>query len=154
MLPIQSQFSLLCHLKKIKAGIRWTRFAHLYTIKSVRKMNKEKGAWLSFVTVIENFLGNKKANNYETLVTNLLSAFYDLGCNMRVKLHFLYSHFDRFPENLRTVSDKKGKQFHHDLKSMEEHIQGRWDKHMMTNYCWNIKWDCPETVHKQKSFKH
>lgn len=36
----------------------------------VRKMNdKEKAAWLSFMAFIQNFLGNKKADNYEVLVT-------------------------------------------------------------------------------------
>ena len=32
----------------------------------VRKINdKKKGAWFSFMAVMENFLDNKKANNYE-----------------------------------------------------------------------------------------
>ena len=44
---------------------------------------------ISLVAVMENFLGNKHANNYETLVTNLLSAFHDQG----------YSYLGRFPEN-------------------------------------------------------
>ncbi|KAK4327299.1 hypothetical protein Pmani_002240 [Petrolisthes manimaculis] len=105
----------------------------------VRKMDdKEKGAWLSFVAVMENFLGNKKADNYETLVATMLSAFNDLGCNMSVKLHFLYSHLDRFPENLGVVSDEQGERFHQDLKTMEDRYQGRWDKHMMAEYCWSF----------------
>ena len=120
----------------------------------VRKMDdKERGAWLSFVAVMENFLGNKKADNYETLVATMLSAFHDLGCNMSVKLHFLYSHLDRFPENLGAVSDEQGERFHQDLKTMEDRYQGRWDKHMMADYCWSIKRECPETFHKRKSFK-
>ena len=91
-----------------------------------RKMNdKERTAWLSFVAVMANFLGNKKADNYETLVANMLSAFRNLGCNMSVKLHYLYSHLDRFPENLGAVSDKQGEWFHQDLKTMEECYQGR-----------------------------
>ena len=49
-----------------------------------RKMNdKDRTAWLSFVAVMAGFLGNKKADNYEILVANMLSAFRDLGCNMR-----------------------------------------------------------------------
>ena len=50
--------------------------------------NKERTAWLSFVAVMANFLANKKADNYDTLVANMLSAFRDLGCNMSVKLHY------------------------------------------------------------------
>ena len=87
----------------------------------VRKMNdKERGAWFSFVAVMENFLCNKKANNYETLVINLSSTFHELGYNMSIKLHFLYSHLDRFPKNFGIVSDEQGERFHQDLKTMEE----------------------------------
>ena len=87
---------------------------------------------------MEIFLGNKMANNYETLVTNLLSAFRDQGCNMNVELHFIYCHLDRFPENLKVVSDEQGERFPQDLKTMAERYHGRFDKH----YCWNIKRDC------------
>jgi hypothetical protein len=106
----------------------------------VRKMDdKEKAAWLSFAAVIQNFLGNKKADNYEVLVTRMLLAFYDLGCNMSVKLHFLNSHLDKFPKNLGAVSDEQGERFHQDLMTMEERYQGRWDINMMADYCWSIK---------------
>ena len=91
-------------------------------------MNKERKAWFSFVLVIENFVitfGNKETNNYETLLTNLLSAFYDLGCNMSVEPYFLYSHLDGVLDNLGTISDEQGEQFYQDLKTMEEHYQGR-----------------------------
>ena len=43
---------------------------------------------------------------------------------MSVKLHYLYSHLDRFPENLVVVSDEQGERFHQDLKIMEERYQG------------------------------
>ena len=36
--------------------------------------DKEKAAWLSFVDVMKNFVGNKKAGNHEDLVGNMLSA--------------------------------------------------------------------------------
>ena len=52
--------------------------------------DEEKVACLSFVNVIKNFLENKKAGNHEDLVGNMLSAFYDLGCKMSIKVHFLY----------------------------------------------------------------
>ena len=108
------------------------KFVHLYVIKTVRKMNdKEKRAWFSFVSVMENFPGNKKAISNGTLVTNLLSAFHDLECNISIKLHFLSGHLDRFPGNLGAVSDKQGDGFHQDLKTMQEHYQGRWDKYMI-----------------------
>ena len=73
----------------------------------VQAMNdKEKAAWLSFVDVMKNFLGNKKARNHEDLVGNMLSAFHDLGCKMSIKVLFLFSHSDKFPDNLGAVSDE------------------------------------------------
>ena len=105
-----------------------------------RKMNdKERTAWLSLLAVMANFLGNKKVDNYETLVANMLLAFCDLGCSMGVKLQYLYSHLNRFPENLGAVSDEQGEWFYQDLKTMEERYQGTWDKHMVADYCWSIK---------------
>ena len=73
----------------------------------VQAMNdKEKAAWLFFVDVLKNFLGNKKAENHEDLVSNMLSACHDLGCKMSITVHFLFSHLDKFPDNLGAVSDK------------------------------------------------
>ena len=121
----------------------------------VKKMiDKEKAAWQFFVEVIQNFLGNRKADNYKLVVNiMLLLAFCDLGCNMSIKLHFLNSHLDQFPENLGAVSDEQGERFHQDLMMMEERYQGRWDRNMMADYCWSIKRDCPQQVHKRKSYK-
>ena len=57
----------------------------------VQAMNdKEKAAWLSFVDVMKNFLGNKTAGNHEDLVVNMLSPFRHLGCKMNIKVHFLF----------------------------------------------------------------
>ena len=140
----QHIFSLLPGLsfEKIKAGVfNGPQIRALVRDQEfARKVNdKERTAWLSFVAVMANVLGNKKADNYETLVANLLSAFCDLGCNMSVKLQYLYSHLNRFPENLGAVSDEQGEWFHQELKTMEERYQGRWDKHMVADYCWSIK---------------
>lgn len=120
----------------------------------VKKMtDKEKEAWVSFVEVIKNFLGNTRADNYEDVVSRMLLAFCNLGCNMSIKVHFLNSHLHQFPENLGAVSDEQGERFHQDLMVMEERYQGRWDKNMMADYCWSIKRDCPDKVHKRKSYK-
>ena len=97
----------------------------------------ERAAWLSFVAVVQNFLVNNKAENYNELVTRMLLAFRDLRCNASIKLHFLNSHLDQFPDNLG--SDEQGERFHQDLKIMEERYQGHWDKNMMADYCWSIK---------------
>lgn len=62
---------------------------------------------------------------------------------MNLKLHFLDSHLDYFPENLGHFSEEQGERFHQDIKEMERRYQGRWDDHMMADYCWNLKRDIP-----------
>ena len=59
----------------------------------------EKESWISFKKVVQGFLGNSKTNNYKELVENMLEKYHNLGCNMSIKLHYLHSHLDRFPEN-------------------------------------------------------
>ena len=77
--------------------------------------DKKKAAWLSFVDVTKNFLANKKAGNHEDLVGNMVSPFHDLECKMSIKVHFLFSHLNRFPYNLGAVSNEQREKFHQDL---------------------------------------
>ena len=84
----------------------------------------EKRTWKSFVAVIQNFLGNHKSENYFQLVNDMLSNLKLLGCNMSIKLHYLHSHLDRFPENLGNYSEEQGERFHQDIRTMEESYQG------------------------------
>ena len=76
----------------------------------------EANAWKHFFSVVINLLGNRKQDDYITQVDNLIKSFHALGCNMSIKLHFLHSHLDRFPENLRDASDEQGERFHQDIK--------------------------------------
>ncbi|UYV63953.1 hypothetical protein LAZ67_2006122 [Cordylochernes scorpioides] len=48
-----------------------------------------------------------------------------LGCNMSLKIHFLHSHLDFFPDNLGAVSDEHGERFHQDISGMEKRYQGK-----------------------------
>ncbi|KAI5696331.1 hypothetical protein M8J76_008968 [Diaphorina citri] len=114
---------------------------------------KERKAWTSFVAVVENFLGNKKSLDYKALVDQLMSSYKELGCNMSIKVHFLHNHLDRFPENLGDKSEEQGERFHQDIKTMEDRYQGRWDVHMMADYCWNLKRDYPKQKHSRQSKK-
>lgn len=50
--------------------------------------SKKALGWKAFVKVKNNFLGNKKADNYKNLFQEFLSIFEALGCNMKIKLHF------------------------------------------------------------------
>ena len=48
----------------------------------------EKTAWEAFKLVATIFLGNKRADNYIDLVSNLIRAYSYMGCNMSLKIHF------------------------------------------------------------------
>ena len=56
-------------------------------------------------------LGNTKDDDYANIVGALMICLHELGCNMSVKVHFLGSYLDRFPENLGDGSDKQGERF-------------------------------------------
>jgi sulfatase maturation enzyme AslB (radical SAM superfamily) len=72
-------------------------------------------------------LGNRKAQNYEALVNNLLQSYQKLGCNMAVIKHFPHSHLEFFSENCGAVSDKHGERFHQDISSMEKTYQRKME---------------------------
>jgi hypothetical protein len=65
-------------------------------------------------------LGNNKADNYQEIVERLLQSYEAMGCNMSLKIHFLHSHLDFFPQNLSAVSDEHGEHFHQDIAVMEK----------------------------------
>ena len=56
----------------------------------------EKRAWRAFRGVVNEFLGNVQAPNYQELVANMISAFHAMGCRMALKVHYLQSHLDFF----------------------------------------------------------
>ena len=60
----------------------------------------EKEAWNAFVEVTKNFLGNSKSENYIELVNDMLNTLHKLNINMSTKVHFLFSHLERFPKVL------------------------------------------------------
>ena len=70
----------------------------------------ESKMWRPFVAVTKNFLGNKMSDGYVSLVQNILDNYRDIGGNMSIKVHFLDSRLDRFPENCGDVNDEQGYQ--------------------------------------------
>ncbi|KAI6648689.1 hypothetical protein LOD99_7915 [Oopsacas minuta] len=78
---------------QIRSLIRNTGFVQSMT-------NLESSARCAFVLVVNNFLGNNKANNYIDLVNDMLYKLKYLDVNMSIKVHYLFSHLDRFPETL------------------------------------------------------
>ena len=61
---------------------------------------------LIYISVVKEFLGNNKADNYQELVEMMLTNFQALGARMSIKVHYLFGHLDRFPENLGDVSEE------------------------------------------------
>jgi len=112
----------------------------------------ERNAWLSFKRICKDFLGNHKAANYQDAVQDLLTSYKAMGCNMSLKIHFLESHLDFFPENLGEVSDEHGERFHQDILAMEKWYQGKWTTSMLADYCWTMKRDVPEANYWQMSY--
>lgn len=111
----------------------------------------ELRAWRAFRTIVTNFLGNFKAENYRDLVTELLSAYKEMGCNMSLKIHFLDAHLDFFPENLGAVSDEHGERFHQDVATMEKRYQGKWSPTFLADYCWTLLRDAKESKYRRKT---
>jgi hypothetical protein len=67
-----------------------------------------------------------------------------MGCNMTLKIHFLESHLDFFPQNLSEVSDEHGERFHQDIIVMEKRYKGKWTSSMLADYGWTLKRDVPD----------
>ena len=76
----------------------------------------------------KNFLGNRRAKNHKEFVEKLLKSLQDIGTNINIKIPFLCSRLDKFPDNCGDVSDEQGERFHQDIKTVEECYQGPWDK--------------------------
>ncbi|GBM52068.1 hypothetical protein AVEN_131088-1 [Araneus ventricosus] len=72
---------------------------------------------------------------------------------MSLKVHFLDSHLDYFPENLGAVRKEQGERFHQDIKERERRYQGKWNVSMIADYCWMLQTDNPCKVHRRKSDK-
>jgi hypothetical protein len=96
--------------------------------------------WNDFQLLATNFLANDKADNCKELVKNFLLSYYDLGCNMSLKILFLNYHQDIFPETCGTLSSEHGEFFHYIL-IMEKTYQGKWSSLMLAEYCWMVTRD-------------
>lgn len=114
----------------------------------------ERNAWQAFGMVCANFLGNYRAPNYREIVADLLETYRRMGCKMSLKLHFLHSHLDSFPENLGAVSDEHGERFHQDVAVMEKRYQGLWNEGMLADYCWMLRRDGNATYSRDAQRGH
>ena len=144
--------------EKLKAGI--------FDGPQIRKLINDKNCiiyttvskkctWEEFVLVVKHFLGNRKSDGYVQHVEQLVMHWQRFGCNMSIKLHYLHSHLDRFPENLGDLSKEHGELFHQNICTMEERYQGYWYTKMMADYCWSIQTSTPnkKIIQKKISLK-
>ncbi|GBM84783.1 hypothetical protein AVEN_121909-1 [Araneus ventricosus] len=127
---------------KLKEGV--------FTVPNIRKLlsdslfsetmgDKEKEVWDSFKDVVHRFLENTKDPLFKTIAQRMLTAYEAQGCKMSLKVHFLHSHIDCFPENLGAYSEEQGERFHQDVRDIERRYQGRWDVNMLAVYCWMLR---------------
>lgn len=70
---------------------------------------------------------------------------------MSLKIHFLHSHLNFFPENLGMESDEHGERFHQQMKAMEKRYQGVWDEAMMGDYDWFLIRETDPKSYKRRS---
>ena len=69
---------------------------------------------------------------------------------MSLKVHFLESYLNFFHENLEDISDKHGKRFHQDIAMIDKTFKGKCSTGMLADYCWSIKRNTSELLHKQQ----
>ena len=153
-------FGFICSLfpklsdAKLKAGIfngpQIRQMLNCTDLEAVMTEPEQK-AWKSFRDVVKGFLGNTKCENYQELVSDLITNFGNMGCNMSIKMHFLHSHLDYFPSNLGDVSEEHGERFHQDISTMEKRYSGKWNERMMGDYVWNIIRDSSSAHHSRKT---
>jgi len=152
---LSEKFSKLSHAK-IKEGVfDGPQIRSLMTDEKFDETlnTTESEPWLGFKYVVNNFLGNHKHPDYRNIIAHLLNSYQKLRCNMSIKLNFLDSHLDSFPDNLGDYGDEQGERFHQDIKTMETRYQGRWNVNMMADYCWSIKRDIIDDFHKKITFR-
>jgi len=100
---------------------------------------KKKEAWESFADLVHKSLVNRKDDNYKRILGRVLIAHEAQGYQMSLKVHFLHSHLEYFPQNLDSYSQEQGERFHQDLRTMGKHYQGRMNANMISDYCWMLK---------------
>ena len=136
---------------KIKEGIFIG--PHIRELMQGKQFNEdlnetERNAWLSFKWICKDFLGN----HYQDVVQDLFTSYEAMGCNMSLKIHFLESHLDFFPENLGKVIDEHSERFYQDIMATEKQYQGKWTSSMLADYCCTMKRNVPDAKYWWKSY--
>ena len=109
----------------------------------------ERTAWTCFVSVVNGFLGNHKAENYRELVDGLVDAYQKMGGRMSLKVNVLHAHLDELKNNMGDYSEEQGEKFHQDVRSFKERYKEQYNESMMGNYIWNLLCESKLTYHRQ-----
>ena len=109
----------------------------------------ERTAWTCFVSVVNRFLSNHKAENYRELVDGLVDAYQKMGCRMLLKVHVPHAHLDEFKDNMGDYSEEQGERFYQDVRSFEERYKGHYNERIMGDYIWNLLRENKLTYHRQ-----
>ena len=83
----------------------------------------------------------------------MVQSFKELGARMSIKIHFLNSHLNYFPDNCGDYSEDQGERFHQGVATMEARYQGHVTINILADYCWSLKRDSKDQIYKRKSLK-
>lgn len=111
----------------------------------------EKRAWAAVCAVITGFLGNHRDPEYKRIIKEMLDAYQAISVNMSLKVHFMHSHLDLFPDNMGDVSDEHGERFHQDAAVIEQRFKGKSIASMLADYCWALMFETTEAIYNRKA---
>ena len=72
---------------------------HRLSDDKLKERMTEKKVWLDYKNVVEQFLGNVKSLEWQRQVSIMVKSFKKLKYLMSLKLHFMDSYVEYFPEN-------------------------------------------------------
>ena len=76
-----------------------------------------------------------------------------MSCNVSIKLHYLKSYADKFPQNLGSVSEEQEEQFHQDIKTMRERQKGLMGQPYNGRLLLEFQKRCPRSFQQKNVFK-
>ncbi|GBN99295.1 hypothetical protein AVEN_25554-1 [Araneus ventricosus] len=89
-------------------------------------------------------------SGFQYLRLKFPKVYKTMGFNMSLKIHFLQSHLEFYPENLGSVSDEHGEQFHPAISNMGTRYQGKWNPKKVADYFWTFKMNIPQAKHSRQ----
>lgn len=99
-------YPMLIWKKESLLSLTWENLWKMKTL--CLKWKWKKNAWILFIKlVVTGLLKNEKGPNNKTLVTELLRNYKILGYSTSIKVYFLHSHLNYFPESLGAVREEQ-----------------------------------------------